>query len=92
MLLAVYWSFVYRYPAVHSVRKHEGVANTQFKLLRFYGQDVPHGEEWELYNLEQDPEGLNNVYGQSEYAGTVMNMKQELQRLRQQYKVPASDG
>ncbi len=35
----------YEYPAVHSVRRHEGVSDGRFKLIRFYGTDVPDGEE-----------------------------------------------
>ena len=45
----------YEYPAVHSVRRHEGIFDGRHKLIRFYGLDVPHGEEWELFDLTTDP-------------------------------------
>ena len=35
----------YEYPGVHNVRRHEGVSGKRFKLIRFYGKDVPNGEE-----------------------------------------------
>jgi hypothetical protein len=83
----------YEYPGTHSVRRHEGVANSRYKLIRFYGKDVPSGEEWEFYDLERDPSEMNNLYGNPEYASKVQEMKKELSRLRQQYGVPddASD-
>ncbi|WKX78675.1 DUF4976 domain-containing protein [Zobellia laminariae] len=52
----------YEYPGAHAVRKHEGVANKRYKLIRFYGEDVPNGEEWEFYDLEKDPSEMNNMY------------------------------
>ena len=82
----------YEYPAVHSVRRHEGVANKQFKLIRFYGPDVPNGEEWEFYDLAKDPKELNNAYARPEHAERIAEMKQELQRLRRHYNVPQSES
>jgi arylsulfatase A-like enzyme len=78
----------YEYPAVHSVKKHEGVSEKRFKLIRFYGQDVPNGEEWELYDLEKDPSEMKSQYSNPEYAPEVKRLKIELQRLRTYYKVP----
>ena len=77
----------YEYPAVHSVRRHEGVFDGRWKLIRFYGEDVPNGEEWELYDLENDPSEMNNLYGKPEYDGKVERLKQELQTLRDRYEV-----
>jgi len=78
----------YEYPGAHSVRKHEGVATKQHKLIKFYGKDVPNGEEWELYDLEKDPNEMNSEYNNPEYASIVKKMKSELQKLKLQYKVP----
>ena len=78
----------YEYPGTHSVRRHEGVANSRYKLIRFYGKNVPNGEEWELYDLERDPSEMNNLCNNPEYAAKVQEMKKELDRLRQQYQVP----
>ena len=78
----------YEYPAVHSVRKHEGVAMERYKLIRFYGQDVPNGEEFEFYDLKTDPQELNNGYGKPENAEKIKELKAELKALRKKYDVP----
>ena len=79
----------YEYPAIHSVRRHEGVVNKQYKLIRFYGPDVPNGEEWELYDRESDPHEMKSIYNSPEQMHRIAEMKRELQRLRTFYKVPA---
>ena len=82
----------YEYPAVHSVRRHEGVFDGRYKLIRFYGRDVPDGEEWELFDLKNDPREMNSVYVNPEYAGKVEALKAELERLKAQYQVPEDGG
>ena len=78
----------YAFPSTHDVRKHEGVSEKRFKLIRFYGKGVPNGEEWELYDLERDPNELNSEYSNPEYSNEVKRLKKELQRLRRLYQVP----
>jgi arylsulfatase A-like enzyme len=78
----------YEYPAVHSVRRHEGVFDGRWKLIRFYGKDVPGGEEWELYDLKADPSEMNNIYGTPEYGEKVKVLQQKLGNLKKQYAVP----
>ena len=79
----------YAYPATHNVRRHEGVSEKRFKLIRFYGRDVPNGEEWELFDLEKDPQEMKSEYDNPTYAAEVKRLKKELQRLRTHYQVPA---
>ena len=78
----------YEYPGVHSVRRHEGVSDKRYKLIRFYGPGVPDGEEWELYDLKEDPSEMKSVYGESDYDEHVDRLKLELKRLKEYYKVP----
>ncbi|MFC3120744.1 sulfatase family protein [Agaribacter flavus] len=40
---------------------------------------------WELYDLKNDPNELNNVYGEAKYAGVIEELKTELKRQRQAY-------
>jgi arylsulfatase A-like enzyme len=82
----------YEYPAVHSVRRHEGVSDKRYKLIRFYGKDVPNGEEWEFYDLETDPSEMHNTYANPENAAKIEQMKKELARLKVYYKVPDDDS
>jgi arylsulfatase A-like enzyme len=84
---SLYYQY-YEYPAVHSVRKHEGVACKRYKLIRFFGKDVPDGEEWELYDLETDPSEMKSIYSDPTQATRIEEMKKELARLRKFYKLP----
>ena len=79
----------YEYPGAHSVRRHEGVATKRYKLIRFYGKGLPNGEEWELYDLATDPNEMKSIYGDPAQSGTIAELKKELQRLREFYKVSA---
>jgi len=79
----------YEYPAFwHAVRRHEGVADKRYKLIRFYGKDVPGGEEWELYDLKADPSEMKSIYSDPAQKARIEVMKHELRRLRDLYKVP----
>jgi arylsulfatase A-like enzyme len=82
----------YEYPGTHKVRRHEGVATDRYKLIRFYGVDVPNGEEWELYDLKNDPNEMRSCYDDPEMAHVVKQMKAELDKLRKQYEVPSDDA
>ena len=42
-------------------------------------------DEWEFYDLVNDPDELTNEYKNPEYADEVANMKAELERLRELY-------
>jgi len=73
-------SMYYNYyePGVHMVRPHYGVRTTRYKLMHFH-----HGmDAWELYDLQQDPHELNNVYGDPACADVVKRLKAELKRLQ----------
>ena len=72
----------YEYPAVHSVKRHYGVRTKRYKLIHFYN-DI---DEWELYDLKEDPKEMKNVFGDPAYAETVKELKVELQALREKYK------
>lgn len=78
----------YEYPGAHSVRRHEGVTTQRYKLIRFYGKDVPDNEEWELYDLKSDPKEMKSLYRDPTQAKRVTRLKAELERLREQYQVP----
>ena len=79
---SVYYHY-YEFPAVHSVRRHEGVFDGRYKLIHFYDLD-----EWELYDMETDPSEMNSQYDNPEYQEIVEKLKLELERLKEQYRVP----
>ena len=64
-----------------------GVRDARYKLMHFYNLD-----EWELYDLQQDPREMRSVYGSPEYAAVTERLKGELKRLRQHYRVPDDSG
>ncbi len=73
-------SMYYRYwMGTSEVPVHYGVRTKRYKLIYYYG--LPSG--WELYDLQNDPLEMNNVYNEPSYTGVVSEMKAELSRLRE---------
>src|SRR5262249_19518358 len=83
---SVYYHY-YEYPAVHMVQRHCGVRTDRYKLIHYYLID-----EWELFDLQKDPHELKSVYSDAAYADTVKELKAELKRLREVYKVDEFKG
>lgn len=82
----------YEYPSHHSVRRHEGVSTSRYKLIRFYGNDVPNGEEWEFYDLVEDPKEMKSAYADPAHQAKITELKTELLRLRTVYLIPDDVG
>ena len=78
---AVYYHY-YEYPSVHMAKRHYGIVNKEFKLVRFY-YDV---DEWELYDRLKDPYEMNNVYNDPGYKQVVEKLTEELKEIRIKYK------
>ena len=78
----------YEYPGPHSVRKHYGVVTDRYKLFHFYEPEMNY---WSLMDRETDPNEMKNVYDDPGYAATRQKLHAELERLRRELKVPASD-
>lgn len=78
-------SFYYRYyvhiDGGHSVWAHYGVRTGRYKLIFYYRAD-PGPQEWELFDLQEDPMELHSVYDDPAYAEVVTDLKEELLRLR----------
>lgn len=74
-------SFYYHYyegpPAEHSVAEHYGVTDGRYKLIHYYKLN-----QWELFDLETDPDEMQSVYDRPEYADEQARMAEELKRLR----------
>lgn len=80
----------YDYPAVHRVRRHDGVRDKQYKLIHFYGE--ANGKDPaincnEFYNLKTDPHELNNLYGKTEYKSVISRLQQRLDKFRKDLKI-----
>lgn len=77
---AIYYHY-YEYPGWHMVKRHYGVRTDRYKLIHFY-YDV---DVWELYDLKEDPNELNNVYNNPEYSEIRKNLLTEMASLQKQY-------
>ena len=74
----------YEYPAEHAVKRHYGVRNHRYKLIHFYN-DI---DEWELYDLREDPHEMHNIYRKPGTERITKKMMKELRRLQEQYDDP----
>lgn len=75
----VYYHY-YEYPSWHSVKRHYGIRTERYKLIHFYN-DV---DEWEFYDLENDPKELQNLYSDPEYGEVVKELKLQLEALQRE--------
>jgi arylsulfatase A-like enzyme len=71
----------YHYPQHHRVQPHYGVRSERHKLIYFHLLN-----QWELFDLEDDPEETRNVYADPSYARVGQDLKAELERLRRELK------
>jgi arylsulfatase A-like enzyme len=77
-------SFYYRYyhdPGHHNTRAHYGVRTDRHKLIHFWKKD-----QWELFDLVNDPAELRNIYNDPAQQAVVARLKNELRRLKQELK------
>jgi arylsulfatase A-like enzyme len=84
-------SFYYHYyenPGGHNVARHYGVTNGRYKLIHFYALEGNAIDDWELFDLQKDPNELQSVYGLPEYSEPQAAMQRELKRLRDELRVP----
>ena len=79
---AFYYQY-YEYPGAHCVRRHYGVRTARYKLIYFYGID-----EWEMFDLQEDPDELNNIYASADHAEIRAGLETRLSELREELQVP----
>jgi len=77
---AIYYTY-YEYPSVHMVKRHYGVRTDRYKLMHFY-YDI---DEWEMYDLEEDPSEMNNIYDDPNYKEVREMMHVRLVEMREKY-------
>ena len=69
------------------MRKHYGVRTRRYKLIHYYEID-----EWELFDLERDPDELGSLYEDPEYGEIRIELAEELGRLQRLYGDPVAAG
>ncbi len=79
--------FLYEYfegpPAVHKVAPHRGVRTKRWKYIEYFKDN-----EYELYDLQNDPHEMNNLYGKPEYRAIVEQLRKRLIELRRETHDP----
>ena len=78
---AAYYHY-YEYPAEHSVKRHYGIRTSDCKLIHFYN-DI---DEWEMYDIVNDPQELKNVYDDPAYASKRDQMHALLEKTQREYQ------
>ncbi|VGO19796.1 sulfatase family protein [Pontiella sulfatireligans] len=94
---ATYYRYWMHMAHAHANPALFGLRTKRYKLIFYYGCDVaPEGRPgwgmcsefqtppgWDLYDLKQDPEEMNNVYGNPEYAEIAKKLKKLLKQERE---------
>ena len=73
--------YYHYYETGYGLTAHYGMQTPRYKLIRFYDPL----DAWELYDLEQDPDEINNLYNDPAYQQVIDNLKEELKQLQMQY-------
>ena len=66
------------------VKRHYGVRTDRYKLMHFY-DDI---DVWELYDLQNDPMEMKNIYNEPGNDQIIQQLMDELHKLQKQYDDP----
>ena len=89
-------SMYYRYwmhlLAHFNIPAHYGIRTESHKLIYYYGEalgsagaiDKSTTPEWELFDLEKDPQEMKNIYHDPANAELIDELKSELERLQKE--------
>ena len=78
---AVYYA--YYETGEHYVPQQYGVRTQRYKLVYFHDSN-----EWNLYDLQEDPNEMQSFYNNPKYAEVQKKMHEEYERVREQYDAP----
>ena len=80
---AIYYHYYHH--GAHNVPRHEGIRTERYKLINFYTNN-----EFELYDLKNDPNEVNSVANNPEYAEIKKKLLKQLKAQRKEFEVPES--
>ena len=78
---AIYYAY-YENASVHAVPVHDGVRTDRYKLFRF-----PRTQEWQLFDLANDPAEMRSVHDDGAYSEVLASMQKRYRDLRDHYGV-----
>ncbi|MBB4080740.1 arylsulfatase A-like enzyme [Lewinella aquimaris] len=80
----IYYRYYQEMNSFHRVARHEGVRGDRYKLIHF---TEPGFEGYELYDLQEDPQEMENRINDPELVAEKERLQTELRELRQELKV-----
>ena len=80
------WYYEYfEFPDVsHNVNKHRGVRTPKWKFIHYYDPPFKFREEFELYDLEKDPDERVNLANRPAFQATVKELQAKMESLRKE--------
>jgi arylsulfatase A-like enzyme len=75
----------YEYPWWHRVHPFRGVRTDRYKYMHWYSTDPV---QYELYDLQNDPDEINNLADDPAYADLRKKLHERMQELRREYDDP----
>jgi len=69
----------YEYPAYENIPPCRGVRTDRYKYIEYFTQNA-----YELYDLESDPDEMNNLYGNPKYEDLTRQLRSRLEELRRE--------
>jgi hypothetical protein len=63
------------------VKRHYGISTERYKLIHYY-YDI---DEWELFDMETDPQEMKNVYNDPSFSSVKDDLHQRLSELMKDY-------
>ncbi len=73
--------YYHYYEKDYGLTAHYGIQTTGYKLIHFYDPL----DAWELYDLQNDPNEMDNLYEKLEYVDLINKLKRELKDLQIEY-------
>lgn len=70
------YAHYYEFPYWHNVQPYYGIRTRRYKLIHYY-YDI---DKWELFDLQNDPNELNNIFGEAGFVKIQQQLMEELKR------------
>ena len=74
--------YFYSGEGTHSVAAHDGIRTDKLKLMHFPGT-----KEWNLFDLEKDPQEMKSVHSDPAYASLLEGLKKRYEELKSEYRI-----
>jgi len=75
--------YTYYEDDAYEMPRHMGVRDERYKLISFIDYN-----DWEFYDLQKDPQELNNCYNDPAYANEIARLKARLAQYKEELKMP----